>query len=121
MTPRRPTDRSDSDHDLLIRITERLEGMQLEIRDAHKEFAQRFERLEREKSNYGDLDVLRRSIEAQQATLFAQSQDCLGRDTEQQKQINKLNRVMWLAVGALAGVEFLGGAVLILVQILKGH
>ena len=92
--------RHNTDHDLLIEIRTKLDYLQTEMRDGHTNFIARLERLEREKANYTDLDILRRSIEKTNAEGGI-------REDLQQAEIDWTKRGLYIAIGAGAMLQFL--------------
>jgi hypothetical protein len=97
MTPR--TLRTpDTDHDLLIRIDTKVEGLASSVMQMQSAFEGRVARLEVEKASSSDLDVLRSFIEKTQE--------------KNRTDIDWTKRMIWMGLGAIVAVQALGGILL---------
>jgi hypothetical protein len=110
MAPRNPANASD--HDLLIRIDTKVDVLQSTVAETRTALSARIDRLAQEKASYGDLDVVRKSIEDYQKR---NSEELSAKNAEVEKLADKVDwtrRMIWVAIGILGTLQFLGPAII---------
>jgi hypothetical protein len=103
--PARRTTPDASDHDLLIRIDTRLEVLHASVRENNQATTARLDELNRGKASYGDLDVLRKTIEENHADHQETVEELRKSDREQQAQLDWARRMIWIAIGVSATLQ----------------
>jgi|ERR1700682_348189 len=92
-----------SDHDLLIRIDTRLEVLASNVAQNHNDFTNRLNTLDKEKVDYKELDVLRKTISEQQSA-----------GKELADKVDWTRRMVWIAIGAMGALNLVWPIILAL-------
>lgn len=105
MAPRQPPPPSANDHDLLIRIDTKLEVLHSSVRENNQAVALRLDQLGKEKAGYGDLDLLRRTIEEKDSHNEQRVSELKKKDADQQVELDWARRMIWIAIGISATLQ----------------
>lgn len=105
MAPPRQTSNA-SDHDLLIRIDTKVDNLSSMVQETRTALSARIDHLAQEKAGYGDLDVLRKSLEEYQK---AKKEE----DGKLAEKVDWTRRMIWIAIGIITTLQFIGPALII--------
>lgn len=95
MTPRNPNTNS-SDHDLLVRLDTKMDVLQSTVQETRTALSARIDRLAQEKASYGDLDLVRKTVE-----------DYQRKNEKLEEQVDGTRRMIWIGAGVLSTLQFL--------------